>query len=506
MLLNKSFVLILSVFVFTCSVALAQNDADVLRYSTINWGSTARSLGMGNAFGALGADPSVMATNPGGLGFYRRSEFTFSPAFQLRNTSSEFLGGTIDKNSFKFNFGNLAFVWAFPQSNEKSDWKGWTLGLGYNKLNDFNSKGYAEGKNLKSSLIDSWVNDANGTMQEELVNNFPFDAGLGWDAYLFDPDTTAGLANQYISGIPNGGAVQRRTFESKGGMGEFDISVATNYMDKIYFGGSIGIVNVKYHEDQTWEETDEENTIRSPYAIDSLDFKSYNYTQSLKTEGSGFNLKFGVVVKPADFVRIGVAVHTPTFLQLTDDYKTSIQSAFEGGFGRDLASPDFIPFEYNITTPFRAIGSLGFVIGKSGLIGLEYEFVDYSSGDISPSDKSFESDFVAVNKSIQNKYTAAHNFRLGGEIRYNQLRFRLGGGYSGTPFASNINTSTETDLSRYNVNGGIGFREKNFYFDTGYSFTQTGSYSGIYQTGNDVTGVNLNTRDHRLMFTFGWTF
>jgi len=61
-------------------------------------------------------------------------------------------------------------------------------------------------------------------------------------------------------------------------------------------------------------------------------------------------------------------------------------------------------------------------------------------------------------------------------------------------------------LSRYNINGGIGFREKNFYFDTGYSFTQTGSYSGIYQTGNDVTGINLNTRDHRLMFTFGWSF
>jgi hypothetical protein len=77
-----------------------QNDADVLRYSMINWGSTARSLGMGNAFSAFGADPSAMATNPAGLGFYRRSEFTFTPSFQIRNTNGSFLGNTSDKNNF----------------------------------------------------------------------------------------------------------------------------------------------------------------------------------------------------------------------------------------------------------------------------------------------------------------------------------------------------------------------------------------------------------------------
>ncbi|MEP7265012.1 MAG: hypothetical protein ABI772_10970, partial [Bacteroidota bacterium] len=229
----------------------AQNDADALRYSTINWGSTARSLGMGNAFSALGADPSVMATNPAGLGFYRRSEFTFSPTFQLKNTSSDFLGNTLDKNNFKFNFGNLAFVWAFTSDREESDWKGWTFGLGYNKLNDFNSKGYAEGKNNTSSLVDSWVNDVNGTEPENLENNFPFDANLGWKAYLFDPDTTTAATNDYVSGIERGGALQRRTFESKGNMGEFDISGGTNYKDKLYLGMTIGIVSVRYREDIT---------------------------------------------------------------------------------------------------------------------------------------------------------------------------------------------------------------------------------------------------------------
>lgn len=504
MKLKKRFILTVCLLYAVTINIYAQNDADALRYSTINWGSTARSLGMGNAFSALGADPSVMATNPGGLGFYRRSEFTFSPTFQLRNTSSDFNGNTIDKNNFKFNFGNIAFVWAFPSEREENDWKGWTFGLGYNKLNDFNSEGYAEGKNNSSSLVDSWVNEANGIEQENLEANFPFDANLGWNAYLFDPDTTTAATNDYVSGIKGGGALQRRTFESKGNMGEFDISGGTNYKDKLYFGMTIGIVSVRYREDITWEEKDENNTISSSFT--DLDFKSYKYTQSLKTDGSGFNLKFGAIFRPVDVVRIGIAIHTPTFLGLTDDYKSTVHSEFENGVSLDEASPDFLPFEYDITTPFRAIGSLGFVIGKYGLIGVEYEYVDYSASDVSPRDDQFQSDFVDVNKTIETKYTAAHNFRIGGELRVDKLRFRLGGGMSGTPFSSDVNTSDESDQSRININGGIGFRDKNFYFDTGYSFTQWGAFNGMYAINNTPVGVTSKYRDHRLMFTFGWNF
>ncbi|MEP7264596.1 MAG: hypothetical protein ABI772_08860, partial [Bacteroidota bacterium] len=168
--------------------------------------------------------------------------------------------------------------------------------------------------------------------------------------------------------------------------------------------------------------------------------------------------------------------------------------------------PDFLPFEYDITTPFRAIGSLGFVIGKYGLVGVEYEYVDYSASDVSPKDDQFQSDFVDVNKTIQSKYAASHNFRIGGELRVDKLRFRIGGGMSGTPFASNVNTSDETDQSRININGGIGFRDKNFYFDTGYSFTQWGAFNGVYAINNVPVGVTSKYRDHRLMFTFGWNF
>jgi hypothetical protein len=39
----------------------AQSDADALRYSMLDFGGTARSLGSGNAYGALGGDMAALS-------------------------------------------------------------------------------------------------------------------------------------------------------------------------------------------------------------------------------------------------------------------------------------------------------------------------------------------------------------------------------------------------------------------------------------------------------------
>ena len=59
----------------------AQNEMQALRYSQYNPFGTARYAAQGGAIGALGGDLSAVQVNPAGLGFYRSSEFTFSPSF-----------------------------------------------------------------------------------------------------------------------------------------------------------------------------------------------------------------------------------------------------------------------------------------------------------------------------------------------------------------------------------------------------------------------------------------
>ncbi|MEO0874492.1 MAG: hydrocarbon degradation protein, partial [Bacteroidota bacterium] len=59
--------------IFSLSIN-AQNFSDALRYSNFDPIGTARFMGTGSALGPLGADFSVMSTNPAGLGWLRKSE------------------------------------------------------------------------------------------------------------------------------------------------------------------------------------------------------------------------------------------------------------------------------------------------------------------------------------------------------------------------------------------------------------------------------------------------
>ena len=65
----------------------AQNVSDVLKYSSLQIGGTARSLGAGNAFGALGAEFGALSLNPAGLGVFRSNEFVVTPSLRLSNTN-----------------------------------------------------------------------------------------------------------------------------------------------------------------------------------------------------------------------------------------------------------------------------------------------------------------------------------------------------------------------------------------------------------------------------------
>lgn len=490
-------------FFLTLTVS-AQTEIDALRYSMINYGSTARSLGMGNAFGALGADISVMATNPAGIALFRRSEFSFSQTFTLRNVESNFNGTKTDDSKFNFNFGHFGAVW-HHDNNEGNDWKGWTFGMSYNRLNDFGGNTTAEGINSKNSLLDSYLPLANGNIDSTLLDVFPFDVGLAYETFLLNSDSTF---NNFTSVIPaNNSVLQRRKVETRGGQGEWDFSFGTNYNDKLYFGFTLGITSVNYQEDLSWREEDVNKTIVS--ADSMYDFKSFTYTQSLKTEGSGVNGKFGIIYRPADYIRFGLAIHTPTSYLLSDQYRTKITAVFDNTSSpnQERTSRDVVPFDYRIITPFHALGSMAFIIGKQALISAEYEFTDYSQSNLKVKDKDIDVSFNDVNNKIKKLYTVSHNFKIGGEYRIDLLRFRAGASYATSPFKAGLNNDSKTDQSRYSVTGGFGLKMDNFYFDMAYAYSYKGSFFKQYTLPNgSEPGITESMIDNRLLFTVGFNF
>ncbi|MCC7231998.1 MAG: hypothetical protein IT242_03570 [Bacteroidia bacterium] len=479
----------ISVLAVTLSVnALAQTDLDAFRYSQNSITGTARYTAMGGAFGALGGDFSTLATNPGGIGIYRTSEISFSPSFYSGNTTSNFIGSKSSDSRFNFNFGNAGLIYTDRLTNneESSGWKNWNFGIGYNRLNNFHNRSYYESLNPDNSMTEYFAQNAQGKDYSELDSYYEY---LAYYTYLINPDSS----NFYSAAAPAGNIVQRRSSETRGSMGEVDITFGGNYSNKLYIGGSMGFGTIRYIEESTYEELDQENT------IDSLD--RFEFDQYLNTHGYGFNFKFGMIYRPNDLVRLGMAVHTPTWYSMHDEYSNTMRSRFDGGYTGYSESPYGV-YDYSLTTPFKAIGSLAFIFHQAGLLSVDYEYSDYSQSRLDADGYNF----TDVNNIIRKKYTAVHTIRAGAEARYGDFSFRAGGSMSTSPLNSQY-AAGGADYKKWSAGGGIGMRDKNFFLDLAYLYSHSNEFFQPYTLENqDVPGVKNSVSSHNIVITLGAKF
>jgi len=425
----------------------AQNEQDVLRYSRIGFGGTARYVSMGGAFGALGGDMSVMSVNPAGIGVYRKSDFNFTPSFFNQSVNSSYSDTMTNDERFNMKFDGVGFVIATrPEMRTDHGWQMLSMAITYNRTNTFQANLRMQG-NSSTSLMDSWVRSAAGTGPSNLD---PFNEGLAWNTYMIDP---GGDSLHYVDRVPDGDIVrQLKTVEIRGGMGEWAFGAGANYDNRVYIGASIGIPTVKYEEQTYYSETEANDTVSN--------FDFFSFEQYLETKGRGFNFKAGVIFRPFDFMRVGVAFHSPSSIKLTDSYFSHMTSIL-GDTLRSWESPSG-NYRYTVRTPMRLIGSLAFVAGKVALFSLDYEFVDYSEGKLKSQDYSFFDE----NTAVRNKYKGASNIRVGVEVKIVPFSIRAGFAYYQSPYQPSVNN----EAARVFITGGIGYRDPDdvFYVDLGF--------------------------------------
>jgi len=257
-------------------------------------------------------------------------------------------------------------------------------------------------------------------------------------------------------------------------MNEFVLTLGANIGDRLYLGGTFGFPYIRYFQESLYSETDVNDNID--------DFRKLRLYEDLRTRGSGFNMKFGMIVRATDWLRIGGAIHSPTWYNnMTDDWYSELSSEFDNNDYYIERSP-FGTYNYDLETPWRAIGSISFIIKQSALISADYEYVDYSRAKLRG--RGYNSyDFYNENAAIRNKYTAAHNIRIGGEYRYDHFAFRGGYAFYGSPFTSGINDGKINYFT-----GGVGYREKHFFVDLAY--VRSVSNEDYYLYGSENVSVN----------------
>ncbi|MCK4569685.1 MAG: hypothetical protein KAT76_05290 [Bacteroidales bacterium] len=486
-------------YIFTLFIATlislqghTQNAVDALRYSQLYTGGTARYMAMGGAFGALGGDFTSLSNNPGGLGIYKSSEFNFTPSIHVGSSNSLYNGYAGNDSKTNFAIGNAAYVYTKRLSSRANQpgFRHFQFAMGLNRLNDYNRRMVMAGENTENSLLDTYVQFADGIFYKDIENNrgglYGFDLYPAWWTYLLDADTAT---STYFSPIPNGGTMQRKIMEQWGSMNEWSFGFGTNYQDILYLGMSFNIPWIRYFERSTYSETDIADTI--------YDFNRFNVYDRIETRGTGFNLKFGFILRPFDFLRIGGAVHTPSWFNMRDYWDRSMESYFDNGDYYTQASP-YGNFRYKLTTPLRLQGSLAFIIGQYGLISGEYEYVDYSNTKF----RSVDYGYFDENNDISTSYVQGHNIKAGTEWRSGPFSFRAGYAYQNSPYRSGINDGA---LSAYS--GGIGYKDKFYYLDFAYVFTKKTEDYYFYGTDNiSVNPVINELIDHRFLVTFGTRF
>lgn len=460
----------------------AQNEQDVLRYSAIQTGGTTRSLSMGGALGAVGGDFAALSINPAGLGIYRSGEFSITGDYNSFSSDARYLGNTMTDNGFKMGLSHFGLVLPINIFKESSGIKGLTFAVGYNKLKDYGQNITMKGVNNSNSLVDEFVSTATNTGG----NWDPFTDGLAWETYLIDYDSVAG---RYFSDFDgkNYGQTQRRGVSSKGSLGEYDFSLGVNLSDKLFFGATLGVQKVNYTE--TWEhsETDPNDVINF--------FDSFSFRNTLSTTGTGVNLKLGLLAKPLSFLRVGASIQTPTALKMNDDFRASMSTDLNDGKPTHTSDANG-QYDYSLSTPFRATASLAFVFKQFGLISVDYEYVDYSSGRL----RSADYDFFSENEAVGNRFRATSNLRMGAELRLLGAYY-IRGGYAiyNSPYvADEPNAGKNLNI----ISGGVGYRDKNYYIDLGIANSNWDQTYFLYGS-NSAAVSNTQTR---ITATLGFKF
>lgn len=493
----KKYILIIASFLLIGTV-MAQNETEALRYSFLTHGGSSRYQAMGGALGGLGADFSVAGSNPAALGRFSRHKFSLSVDNNITTTKTTYNGTTSNEASNKFTISQLSGVFAIDLAKKKSNWQYVQFGIGYNRHTNFHSTIRSKGTN-NTSIVNVFANDGQGIEPVDLLNNRPFTTNLAYESYAVDFDAST---MTYTPNFNDSDMNHDRTIERFGGIGDYTAALSANYKNKLYVGLSVSASSIKFEEKIKHKEE----------IIDTTggNLLSSEYRYNLNTKGVGINAKIGFVYLPFDWLRIGVALHTPTRTHLTDTWDADMTTTQKGIANPVEITDEYKPtgkYRYYMVSPLRGVLSIGAVLGGRWAIGVETEFVNYGWAKLkstTDTDNYQAYDFDVENSEIKNQYGTGYNVRFGLEyLINNNWSVRAGYAIYTSAYKSSIDNN-RTPMMFFS--GGIGYKIGIFGVDLAYSaMSQKEDYYSFDPTESSNLS-EIKRLDHRINLSVYLTF
>ena len=507
---------------------------------------TARYVGMGGAMEALGADISVINSNPAGIGLFRRSSGSVSFGLVSQDGASSFKYG----NKTNASFDQAGFVYSMRDGRRTF------INFGFN---------YHKSKNFDYIL--NAASGLNGASQHKLsymkalANENNLDkTSSGWRGKFA---YTSQLDNLYYNTLMMTSSdgffyndASRYEFgrAETGYKGEYDFNTSVNVNDRVYLGITIGIHDVHYTGHSLYNE--------ALVNLNNQTVGDITVNDERRITGTGYNASFGIIFRPVDAspFRIGLSVTTPTWYDLkTSNYTYLINNTKADGGGKLQGDyPNYTTgesYEFKLFTPWKFGVSLGYTVGNYLALGASYEYADYSRLDTRVND-GYDVDYWGdvyehsssdepMNRHTRETLKAVSTFKIGAEAKvmpnlavragYNYVSpmFKKEGYKDGNIDSYGSNYSSATDYTnweatnRYTV--GVGYTLGKMSFDLAYQYAQTNgkfhpfadsyldyTYPGQDSNGNDVTmtesldnyanAVKVSNKRNQLLLTLTYRF
>ena len=548
----KKFFSALTILLASAIAVQAQNTSgillnrDILPASTILSLSqreavgTARSMGMGGAFTSLGADMASFGYDPAGFGMYQRNEISASLGLGITSAKNYNAYGYGDNSSVRAAINNIGA--SFKVYESSGALTAINFAFGYNKTADYNYDMSYEGPSTISSLADAFADIANGNGLIINSENKITDPN-GYFDYYMDPyywgtamAYKAGLINRGSNGwypdeIANGAQISQYTnLQSRGSAGEFSFAFGFNINNIVYLGASLDIQSISrkqtiyYDEYIDYADGERPNATDYPYQL-----QNFGFAQSMHIEGSGVGAKFGVVVRPIEGLRIGFAIHTPTYYSIAYRYSASLSSTalsagdnpydwevINGNVYADESTPvlqDGGEYRWQFTTPTRLLAGISYAIGQYAILSADYQYDAYRGVRLnySPADTGY------TNDTFRNNLKGTHTLRAGVEAKpLPWLALRVGGGFRTQVLAKEydfVAFSEPVADKMWYASAGVGFRisevtsidlayqYRNTHYSDYYSF-----YTKLGDKPNESPKYGLDLINHNISLTFAFRF
>ena len=483
------------------SIVLSQSVDEVVRYASEQLNGSARFQAMGGAFGALGGDLSAISNNPAGSSVFAFNEAGASIGIQSFSTDANYLGGSsnVEKSSFDINQAGFVLV----LTNPASKWDKVAFGFNTQTVNNFDKSLFAKGTNYNRGLVDYFSEMGNMTLDNNILNGdfnlsnsqdyeysywgrevgqYAQHAYMALDTRLieyFEPDNALPYYGYYDS--KTGGIDQFLELNTTGGQQVYNLNFSGRYMKKLSLGFNINIYAIDYAESKHTSDLYNDNAS----FLHQVDF-----VQDLNTFGTGVSFQFGAIFKATDLLRLGLNYTSPTYYELEDEYSESLDvrynETFEGRNARFI-SPNVINLvgPYKIKTAGKVQGSAAFVLGKKGLLSVDYGKKNYASSSVT---LPYADDTNALNSEINKTLDHATYFRVGGEGRIGDLSLRAGYWQEQSPYKNKV---IMDDFSGFSL--GMGIRFGSGSLDLAYTKSTQEYSQQLYYTGlTDSASINEN--------------